>query len=57
MKYTAIGTLWTKYVKNGTYNLEQVPPLWRDEVKERTKPKKESSDVDDESAGGSDEDR
>lgn len=29
---SAIAILFTKYVRNGTYTIEQVPELWRDQV-------------------------
>lgn len=45
---SAIALLFAKYVKNGTYKIEQVPELWREEVRdyldEENDDEKESSE-------------
>lgn len=38
---SAIALLFAKYVKNGTYKIEQVPELWREEVRQLLEETKE----------------
>ena len=32
---SAIAVLFVKYVKNGTYKIEQVPEVWREDVRKQ----------------------